>query len=456
MFTPSSIAFFKPLNLTNYVGVTIAELSNQIQVCTSEQFTGWLDLQSEKTQGQQWRLYFYQGGLIWATSRVHPIRRWYRQLSWHCPQLLVSQELNPPQLLPNYDCLAKLVKQEKIRREQLEAVVEGQITEILFDIIQWGEKLQYRFGDLLTYRKISTNAIEAKLFAIPTERSWRQTLKFWEAWQRAGLEDCSPNQAPMILKAEELQQQTSQLVYRNLLTLTDSNQTFRDLAAKLNRNMLLLTQTLMPFIRKGSIGLAEVEDLSSSVKPFTVSNPKQEYPSTHRSNSLSIVSQQAMGKAPESITSSLIQPTGPLVACIDDNQIDSQTMSKILTEAGYRCISTQDPVQALPVLLENKPDLIFLDLVMPIVNGYEICAQIRRISVFKDIPVIILTGNDGVVDRIRAKIVGSSGFLAKPINSEKVLKSLKMHLPDAKPIPPSERSQMTQTLSSRQQILSLD
>jgi len=117
------------------------------------------------------------------------------------------------------------------------------------------------------------------------------------------------------------------------------------------------------------------------------------------------------------------------VACIDDSRIDSLAMHKILTEAGYRCLNIHDPVQALPMLLENKPDLIFLDLVMPIANGYEVCAQIRRVSMLKDTPVIILTSNDGIVDRVRAKMVGSSGFLAKPINSEKVLNMLRMHLP---------------------------
>jgi chemotaxis family two-component system response regulator PixG len=116
------------------------------------------------------------------------------------------------------------------------------------------------------------------------------------------------------------------------------------------------------------------------------------------------------------------------VACIDDSRIDSLAMHKILTEAGYRCINIHDPVQALPILLEKKPDVIFLDLVMPVANGYEICSQIRRISALKDTPVIILTSNDGIVDRVRAKMVGSSGFLAKPINAEKMLNMLRMHL----------------------------
>ncbi|MEO0869229.1 MAG: response regulator, partial [Cyanobacteria bacterium J06642_11] len=64
-------------------------------------------------------------------------------------------------------------------------------------------------------------------------------------------------------------------------------------------------------------------------------------------------------------------------------------------------------------------------LVMPIANGYEVCAQIRRISAFKNTPVIIVTANDGLADRVRAKVVGASGFMSKPINEKRVLKVLK-------------------------------
>lgn len=399
---------------TNYEVVSIAELSDQIQAYSQERFTGWLDLKIETIQDQQWRLYFYLGGLIWATSTVHPIRRWYRQLSRHCPRVVIGQESNPSHW-PDYDSLAELVRQGKIQQEQLEAVVEDQIMEILFDIIQWAEQLRYRSGGELIYRRILVDTIQnSKSVMIPTTQAWRYALKLWEAWQRAGLEDCSPNLAPVILKAEKLQEQTSAFVYRNLSNLADGNQTFRDLAVKMNRNLLTLTQPVMPCVRQGLIGLKRVEDLSDSLKRVTPTTPKPAAIAT------SVNQEQPIN--PER------QSTSPLVACIDDSRIDSLAMRKILTEAGYRCINIHDPVQALPMLLENKPDLIFLDLVMPIANGYEICSQIRRVSVLKDTPVIILTSNDGIVDRVRAKMVGSSGFLSKPINSEKMLNMLRMHL----------------------------
>jgi two-component system, chemotaxis family, response regulator PixG len=95
---------------------------------------------------------------------------------------------------------------------------------------------------------------------------------------------------------------------------------------------------------------------------------------------------------------------------------------------GYQYSNIPDPLQALPLLIEYKPKLIFLDLVMPIANGYEVCAQIRRISALKEIPVIIVTSNDGIADRVRARLVGASGFLGKPIQHKKVAKVIKKHL----------------------------
>jgi two-component system, chemotaxis family, response regulator PixG len=184
------------------------------------------------------------------------------------------------------------------------------------------------------------------------------------------------------------------------------------------------------------IGLRKVEDFSYALKPVTALPPKpaasdalkairSRFPNPATTKPITTAINQKQPVNPER------QFNSPLVACIDDSRIDSLAMHKILTEAGYRCLNIHDPVQALPMLLENKPDLIFLDLVMPIANGYEVCAQIRRVSTLKDTPVIILTSNDGIVDRVRAKMVGSSGFLAKPINSEKVLNMLRMHLPKA-------------------------
>ncbi|MEC4802937.1 MAG: response regulator [Jaaginema sp. PMC 1079.18] len=105
----------------------------------------------------------------------------------------------------------------------------------------------------------------------------------------------------------------------------------------------------------------------------------------------------------------------PLVVGIDDSFTVLEEMRSLFTPNQYRFLGISDATHVLLTLLEVKPGLIFLDLVMPIVNGYEICAQIRRIPHFENTPITILTSQDTLVDRLRAKMVGATDFLSKPL-----------------------------------------
>jgi CheY-like chemotaxis protein len=416
--------------MTTQEVVTTADLAKRILACGAEEFTGQLNLEIKEPKGQRWTLYFRQGGLIWGGSEVHRIRRLLRQLSMHCPQLLIDRNaLADLQVsavsqgavqahYEDYKSLAEFVRQGKLRRSQMAAIADGYITEMLFDIHQRWDRFRYRSALQLTYKPLpqdTINSIDSTLVSIRVDQVWQQALQAWQAWQQEALAEVSPNLAPAIAKAEELRWQTPPKVYQNLIALVDGHQTLRDLAVKLKQNLLPLTQSIMPYIRKGLIELLEVGDLNYSVKPVTTTNPQPTF----------------VGSALRPIRP---QPNSPLVAYIDDSRIDCQMMSQILAQAGYRCLLIQEPVKALPLLLEQKPDLIFLDLVMPVTNGYEICGQIRRISLFQDTPVIILTSNDGIVDRVRAKMVGSSGFLAKPIGREKVLTAVQKYLTATTPV----------------------
>lgn len=119
--------------------------------------------------------------------------------------------------------------------------------------------------------------------------------------------------------------------------------------------------------------------------------------------------------------------SSPPVVHVDDNPTDSQVMAEILQNAGYSYVNIADPLQALPQLLELKPQIIFLDLIMPMANGYELCSQIRRITGFKKTPIVIVTNNNGIIDRLRSKFVGAYGFLHKPIREKRVLNMLKKY-----------------------------
>jgi chemotaxis family two-component system response regulator PixG len=110
-------------------------------------------------------------------------------------------------------------------------------------------------------------------------------------------------------------------------------------------------------------------------------------------------------------------------------------MESILQPQGYEVLSILNPLQGISILLERKPDLIFLDLVMPHTNGYELCAFLRKTTSFQETPIIILTGNDGVIDRVRAKLTGASEFLGKPPEAQTVLRTVKKYLGNGAIVP---------------------
>ncbi|MCA1992710.1 MAG: response regulator [Coleofasciculus sp. S288] len=436
MLTPSFVrSMDRPIATCDVTNTD--ELAQQIQSGGLQQFTGRLDLSIKDTKSQNWSLYFCQGGLIGGASEMHPMRRWRRQLAHHCPQLDIEIVDRGSDGLPcwDYNSLATLVRQGTVLPGQMAALIEGNITEILFDIHQRWERVRYRSDLQLTYRQLPEHVIHSSIAVIRTDQVWQQALQAWKTWQKAGLVDCSPNLAPAIWTPEKLRQRTSPAAYNNLTTRIDGNQTLRDLAVKLKQNLLPLTQSLMPYISEGLITLIEVGDYSCSLTPDTTSS-----------------FQPSFNVTPVNPVLPQPQSNNPLVACIDDSQMDGLIMSQILNKAGYRCITIQDPVKALPILLENKPELIFLDLVMPVANGYEICAQLRRVSVFKNTPVIILTSSDGIVDRVRSKMVGSSGFLAKPINPEKVLTVLQKYLPTPTPASSERLSTMPTEVSDPSEL----
>jgi chemotaxis family two-component system response regulator PixG len=103
-------------------------------------------------------------------------------------------------------------------------------------------------------------------------------------------------------------------------------------------------------------------------------------------------------------------------------------MEQVIRAAGFNFLSTTEGARAVPLFLTKKPDLIFLDLVMPDTNGYEICSQLRKISRFKETPIIILSGNDGLVDQVRARLLGATDFLSKPIEPFIILSVIRKHL----------------------------
>jgi CheY-like chemotaxis protein len=391
MFTPSSVQV-EPA-IATYPVVTANALAAHIRICSQGKVSGQLDLSIPGRPELMWSLFFHGGRLIWATGEMHPLRRWNRQLLQYCPSLAAhgfQQNTARPQNW-DYRVLEILVKQGQISSTQLTAIVGGNILEMFFDVIQGRHQCCQRSEMHLTYRKLPQDLMDSILVSIEGDQAWQQAEQAWEIWQKVGLGDFSPNLAPVVLDDEGLRQQASLLAYQNLTTFANGFWTLRDLALKLKQPLVPLTQSLMAYVNQGILGLTPVGDISFYEKPVQRS----------------------------------------LIAYVEDSRFDSAAMERILSQAGYQFTSIRDSIQALPMLLEHNPDLIFLDLLMLGITGYEVCSQIRRISVLRNTPIIILTSSDGIVDRVRAKLAGASGFLTKPIEPNKVLEVLQQYLPSS-------------------------
>jgi two-component system, chemotaxis family, response regulator PixG len=117
------------------------------------------------------------------------------------------------------------------------------------------------------------------------------------------------------------------------------------------------------------------------------------------------------------------------IACIDDSPSILQVIQSFLDHPNLTVLLINDPLKALLQIARAKPDLILLDVGMPNLDGYELCALLRRHPILKTTPVVMVTGHTGFIDRAKAKIAGASGYLTKPFTRQDLQEIVTKHLP---------------------------
>ncbi|HYQ72468.1 MAG TPA: response regulator [Gammaproteobacteria bacterium] len=109
------------------------------------------------------------------------------------------------------------------------------------------------------------------------------------------------------------------------------------------------------------------------------------------------------------------------VMVIDDSRTIRRTAETLLQKEGYQVITATDGFEALSMIADSKPDLIFLDVMMPRLDGYQTCALLKHHQVFKYTPVVMLSSKDGLFDRARGRVVGSDNYITKPFTRDELL-----------------------------------
>lgn len=120
-------------------------------------------------------------------------------------------------------------------------------------------------------------------------------------------------------------------------------------------------------------------------------------------------------------TNAIRSLSGLKILVVDDSKTIRRTAETLLTKEGCQVFTAIDGFDALSKIADHQPDLIFVDIMMPRLDGYETCSLIKHNKVFKETPVIMLSSKDGLFDRARGRIVGSEQYLTKPFTKDELL-----------------------------------
>jgi two-component system, chemotaxis family, response regulator PixG len=368
--------------------------------------TGELTIAPDRPNAPNWHLYFYLGRLVYATGGSHRVRRWQRATKQYVPSLSISDILQSLEGVYNnirepweMQLLGHALSKGKVNLDQAKSIIQASTQEVFYALIEQKKaKLDWHPMDTITFQPVMVLSIDS---------AFQSVIQVKQKWQDAGLghvqnmiQGFSFDLSPSIVAPDKLQamvnaEALSRDAYQMLTKLLNGNNSLWDLSLRMKRSMVAVMRSLLPLVVDGIVEFGEIADLSSPIAGF--------------------------GKNGTGVSKGLI-------ACIDDSPQIGQEMSSILKKAGYEVITILDPLQGVSTLLQRKPDLIFLDLVMPNTNGYELCTFLRKSGTFQDVPIIILTGRDGMIDRVRAKIAGSTDFLSKPPENVKVLQMVEKYL----------------------------
>jgi two-component system, chemotaxis family, response regulator PixG len=371
------------------------QLLDLIQFFVQSRSTARLTLVSGQTR---WSLDFFMGRLTWAIGGHHAARRWQRLAKQYFPTINPRQiQLRDQDRVHSweYGVLMVLAKRQKVERSVLCEVIQETILDVLFELLQSASTIDH-YEEQETFQSVYEPIVALNTLEIIGLA--QQQLGIWNA---LGLEAYSPNQVPVITDVGALERKANPQTVKTMLSLLAKNLTLRELAGVMKQDWINLARGLSQYVQFGILSFTDLPDLPSLV---------------------------ATGLTTVAPVSGLGSLASKRVLCVDDSIQVCQSLEGLLQKLGCQVRSVQDSVHALPALLDYQPDLIFLDLIMPVVGGHELCGQIRRISTFKNVPIIILTGNDGIVDRLRSKVTGASEFMSKPIDDEKVMSTVLSHL----------------------------
>lgn len=374
-------------------------------------WSGCIEIEEPKDPSISWNVYLLQGKIQYINTNLGQQERldylWQRfKLGSECPQMEqqeVSEYVQLCQALSSQQPTETDVKQQLFRfcREGLANVLSIDKTHIELvpakrinkAIINFSlEKLSEKLEDQVKISKHMRGYIGSPFSRLYLEQ--KNALKFYQIWKPK----YTTPELKKIADSHKLSTFVSLFVAKN---------SFYQIATKTNTEIYFLAKHLEESITEKLIDLFPFKELNT-----------EELRLKHQVQEDTSASPQVQ---PGVINPANTSQSSTLVACIDDSKAVQKQVKMTLEAGGYQVLSILDPTLALKQLSQHQPVVIFMDINMPNLNGYDLCSLLRKSERFKDIPIVMLTGRDGMIDRVRAKLVGATDYLTKPCDPNKLI-----------------------------------
>jgi twitching motility two-component system response regulator PilG len=350
----------------------------------TEEQSGRLMLTDPNDSSIQWCVYFGGGQIHFAGS----LMGWQERLTYllHRESVGLEASLNPD-LSSDYQMIYHCWRSQQLPMQWVRQVLANLTQEALtqFLCIPQGQ---------LSYE--SSIGLDPLLLSVPFRQLVLPVRDMVTQWAQLRTELSSPFQRPYIIDQDKCLQMVwsdSHLCQQlqDISNLIKENLTLYEIAHRLSIEVLALAHFLNPLIQEGGIGIHQYRIVETQKRP--------------------------------------------VIACVDDSPTIQQFVKLSLESSGYDVLSLSDPTTAIPHLLNQKPIVILMDIEMPKIDGYELCRQARQMEALRRIPIVMLTGREGIIDRVRARMAGCTAYLTKPFNPQELLQ-LVQKLSHAEPVVP--------------------
>jgi len=390
------------------------DIRSILQLIELGQRTGELFVQAYSPQSSDrhfsWFVFFLNGQIIYAGETESDLSRLRDYLHRYRAEATIDQI--PASSItafntPEYGCLWSLLENHLVTPAQGRSIIQGMVCETLFDLLSLHQgSFVFELGNPLTPQLLTLEIAPLTTKILKQAQDWKQLHPHLH----------SPDQCPTIANAAQLKDKLPEPTFQALDHYADGKTSIRQIARYLNRDISTVARAIYPYVQRGWL------QLTLNAVGFSVhSTPRIPFDLALNAKALKVV-------------------------CIDDSPTVCKAVELMLDRNGYDVSTIENPLTALSLVFQLKPDLILCDIAMPELDGYELCAMLRQSTAFRQTSIVMLTGKDGFIDRVRARMVGATDYLTKPFGEHEILMLLEKYIGVGRPEQRSTTQQILDVL----------